>query len=464
MEIFNFLNENNINYVVWKNSNLINEFFEGKENLDILIDYDEDELDSIFLSYGWIEIKKVTINHERIKHYYFLAEEKRLHIHIYFDLITGDSIAKDYVFNKDLIIKNFFYDKKYRIKILDYDIQKYLFFIRLIIKNSSFFGYFLFKRQLRYFHDEFIFLNHHSKKIKNVYDFPNKLLNKINELSLKNIFIPNLLSIKLFLYLIKKNRRINFFHKNFIIVQAILKNIFFKKILKKKDKLLNSKFVAIIGPDGSGKSTLVKYMKNYFNFLDIKTYHIAKPYPYLILLLIIYYKKYIKKNNNIKINGLELTDKNNNIIFLLKSIFLAFLRYRVSKKIQKDLKKGNLVISDRYISNKVGDINGPRIIRNDNFMVCIFSKIENYFYSNIHICEFAVILNASLEVCLKRNKNRIKPINKNSDEITNRYNLFTKSNFKVKNKFFLDNNIPYNILKTKFFITMLKILCHNPKT
>ena len=46
MEIFNFLNENNINYVVWKNSNLINEFFEGRENLDILIDYDEDELDS----------------------------------------------------------------------------------------------------------------------------------------------------------------------------------------------------------------------------------------------------------------------------------------------------------------------------------------------------------------------------------------------------------------------------------
>ncbi|MDC0624897.1 hypothetical protein OAP76_04445, partial [Alphaproteobacteria bacterium] len=85
MEIFNFLNENNINYVVWKNSNLINEFFEGRENLDILIDYDEDELDSIFLSHGWIEIKKVTINHERIKHYYFLAEEKRFHIHIYFD-------------------------------------------------------------------------------------------------------------------------------------------------------------------------------------------------------------------------------------------------------------------------------------------------------------------------------------------------------------------------------------------
>ncbi|MDC0624479.1 hypothetical protein OAP76_02325, partial [Alphaproteobacteria bacterium] len=264
--------------------------------------------------------------------------------------------------------------------------------------------------------------------------------------------------------LIKKNRRINFFHKNLIIVQAILKNLFFKKVLKKKDKLLKSKFVAIIGPDGSGKSTLIRYMKNYFNFLDIKTYHIAKPYPYLILLLIIYYKKFIKKNNNIKINGLELTDKNNNIIFLLKSIFLAFLRYRVSKKIQKDLKKGYLVISDRYISNKVGDINGPRIICNDNFMVCIFSKIENYFYSNIHICEFAIILNASLEVCLKRNKNRIKPINKNSDEITNRYNLFSKSNFRVKNKFFLDNNIPYSILKTKFFIIMLKILCHNPKT
>ena len=37
MNILNFLDLNNIRYVVWKNSNLINDFFAGKENLDLLI-------------------------------------------------------------------------------------------------------------------------------------------------------------------------------------------------------------------------------------------------------------------------------------------------------------------------------------------------------------------------------------------------------------------------------------------
>ena len=35
INFFDDLNSENINYVVWKNTNLIKQFYEGKENLDI---------------------------------------------------------------------------------------------------------------------------------------------------------------------------------------------------------------------------------------------------------------------------------------------------------------------------------------------------------------------------------------------------------------------------------------------
>ena len=37
INLFDDLNSEQINYVVWKNTNLINQFFEGTENIDIFI-------------------------------------------------------------------------------------------------------------------------------------------------------------------------------------------------------------------------------------------------------------------------------------------------------------------------------------------------------------------------------------------------------------------------------------------
>lgn len=459
MELFFYLNKKKIKYVVWKNSNLIDKFFEGKENLDILIDYNEDELDKILSSFKWVEFKNLTINHKKIKHYYLLMQDRILHIHLYFDLITGDSLSKDYIFDKDVLFEHFFYDKKYNIKILNYDIQKFLFFVRLIIKNSSIFGYLLYRKQIDYYQQEFIFLNQSSKKISNIYFLPSKLINMINKHSSDEIFIPSFIELFIYCLKIRKYRRINFLHKNYIILIAIIKNIFLKKIFKRKMTLKNSKIISIVGPDGSGKSTLIKYLYDYFNFTNVRIYNIAKPYPIIIIKLVILYKNFfINKNQFIdKKKNIDLNNKNT-IFFLLKSVILSFLRYRISIKMKKDLNKGYLIFCNRYISVNLGDINGPRIITKNNFLETLFGSIEKYFYKKIFTCDYEVRLNADIKTCLSRNENRNKDIKKNANEIIDRYNLFLKSYFKTNKIFIIENNNSFESAKIDILNTINEIL------
>ena len=461
MEILNFLELNNIRYVVWKNSNLINDFFKGKENLDLLIDTNPDKVDEIFLSNGWFELKSLTYNQDNIKHYYYLYNGKLLHIHIYFELFTGDSIAKEFFFDKSKLFDNFFIDEKYKIRILNINIQKYLFFLRVIIKNSSIFGILLFLRQKKLYLKEHIYLNNLDKNIFHIYQLPKNLIDRMNSNSIKNIYVPNYFLCIYYCYQIRRCKRFNFLKKNLIIIFSIINNILNKKLFKRKQYLNKGKLICLVGPDGSGKSTLINHISQKYNFIAIKRYNISKPYPKIFIKLVILYKNSIfniKKNNDS--NKMK---RKSSLIFLLKSIILAYFKLQISKKINKDIDNGYLVLCDRYISKNIGDINGPRIINGKGVIENFFSKIELHFYNLISNYNFQIKLDLSLKNCLYRNQNRLKDVTKNDEEIKDRYLLYDKSFFESNVLFVLDNNISLELTKEKIISTVNKILCYNSK-
>ena len=97
LNIFKDLNANKVEYVVWKNTNLIDNFFLGKENLDIHIHNNHHEKFKFLIKKNnWIEAKSTSNNFQEIKHYLFFEHNKILHIHAYFKLFTGNSISKNY--------------------------------------------------------------------------------------------------------------------------------------------------------------------------------------------------------------------------------------------------------------------------------------------------------------------------------------------------------------------------------
>ena len=156
VKIFDDLKENNVKYFVWKNSNLIEEFFDGRENLDLFIHQNDHEKFRILIKRNnWIEAKSTSNNISEIKHYLFFEHDKILHIHAYFKLYTGNSISKNYDLTKFLdYFQNIHFDDKYNMWILNYNLQLKLLEIRILLKKKSILGKYLLLREKKYYREE----------------------------------------------------------------------------------------------------------------------------------------------------------------------------------------------------------------------------------------------------------------------------------------------------------------------
>tara|TARA_B110000037_G_C17109742_1_gene501350 strand:- start:777 stop:2174 length:1398 start_codon:yes stop_codon:yes gene_type:complete len=439
INIFDDLNTEKVNYVVWKNSNIIDNFFNGEENLDIYIHKDDHERFQ-FLSKknNWIEVKSTSNNFKEIKHYLFFAPNKILHIHAYFKLFTGNSISKNYDLSTFVnYFQNKHFDNRYRIWILNYDIQLLLFKIRIAIKRRSLLGRFLLLREKNNYKKEISYIKNN---IQTKNTNPKLDLININFLT-TNLADKKYVNNDYLLNSVKSFKRVNLF-QTFIHELLFLGNIFIQKLFKlKKFKFNKNQIIFISGPDSSGKTTITNDLKNLFKrHFKTKVFSIGKPYP------VFFIKTLIKKNyfQNKKISINHLTNKNidPSYLRLLKNINLAIFRYIYSLNIFYFNQSTSIIILDRYLSENVGDVNGPRtIITNKGSSIKkIFSTIEIYFYKKTKFINHEYQIITDLENCLERNRKRYKAVKKNDDEIIKRFKKYNKSNFKSKEKFMIDNN------------------------
>ena len=137
--------------------------------------------------------------------------EKIYHIHVYFKLITGNTISKNYDFSnlKDYF-KNKIYDEKNNLWLMDYDLQLELFKIRLACKNQSLLGKLLIKKDLNNYINELNLLtkkskNNNSNIIFNVEIDKDKLkfINKKNENKILNYILKYKRILNFLLYFMK---------------------------------------------------------------------------------------------------------------------------------------------------------------------------------------------------------------------------------------------------------------------
>lgn len=434
INIFHDLNNEKIKYVVWKNTNIINKFFDGEENLDIYIHEDHHERFRFLLKKNnWIEARSTSNNFDQIKHYLFFDYDKVLHIHAYYKLFTGNSISKNY----DLTtFTNYFenkhYDSKYNIWILNYDIQLLLFNIRLTIKKKSLLGRYLISREKNYYDEE--------------------ILNILNNIKFKKNYKNETELVKS----IKKFKRLSSF-KTFLSEILFLKNIFFQKLFKLKKFKLNKRYIIFLsGPDSSGKTSLtndLKYLiKNHFK---TKIFSIGKPYPNFLIKMLIK-KKFFKKEATANFLSKNLETS---YLKLLKNINRAIFRYIYSINIFYFNKNSSIIILDRYVSQIVGHINGPRSIINykSSSIKKFLSNVEIFFYKKTNFIDHEYKILTNLNNCLIRNNKRYKAVKKSDYEITKRFTNYNNSIFKSKKIFKIDNNSD----KKTAFLNLLNIISKN---
>ena len=97
--IFDILNSNDINYIVWKDIYNVKEFFSGDSELDILLDFDhKKKFEQILFSNGFVSLQVYSPLEKGIEHYIKYSNGKYFHLHVYYNLITGNHFVKEFEF------------------------------------------------------------------------------------------------------------------------------------------------------------------------------------------------------------------------------------------------------------------------------------------------------------------------------------------------------------------------------
>ncbi len=437
------------NYVSWKNNHQVSLSLRGESDLDVYIPENSKKLFfQILKDNNWISVINPIAHFTDVYHFYTIDENlKNYHLHVYFEIITGESWLKEFKFPiGDFLLQNKIMDDN-GIYILNNKAQSFLFVLRHFLKGASFSSRLLYKKEIDSYQKEwdlckdefdgaifqdFINLNRHFENsgLKDKIELPN-IKNAIEVRQELNRFLR-----------IPKHKLTYYRIKNFSV--RLL-----NKVFAKKKKILPENGVVLVfsGADGVGKSTMSESISDSFKkFLTVKNVQLGRPQSKFVELL----RKLISKNK--QTHSIGKIDSSSPKITLKKSlsaVYLAYLRHKMANKALAYKNKNYLVISDRWPTLEYNKMNGHKLdINHQNILYKKLAKIENTYYKKIVQCDLCIILTVPTEIAVLRNNNRIKEGKETDEEIIERHQQNAKHQPISKKNIRFDNN---GDLKSKRF-------------
>lgn len=452
-KFFEALKTRNISFCNWKGSNNLTEYFAGKGDIDLFvpISYKKD-FKKIAEEFGFRCLTSYQANHPYIEHFFAIDEVSLefIHLHVYFKIVTGEHISKNYIIPLDeYLVRNVKHNLV--VPTLKNKAKLNVFLIRYYLKIGSILGLFQYFRELDKYNNEWnsLDLSEENEPIQDIGLTKEVVDDMRRAYEHSGLFSQLILSIKI-KSLFKNYKRKSFFeHQLFNI-----KNIgvrFINKLLLKRKKFLDPGFViGICGLDGSGKSTLVKKLKEKFSTACcVKVIHLGRPSPSSATLLISPMINVFSQLRRLKVSPNDYKGKpQNNDISLLQAIryvILAYDRKKASIRAHKIKEKGYIVICDRYPGIMNGKMDSPKIphISSSGCVYKYLHKKENQLYNSIKAAEIIFHLSVPLEVSIQRNNQREKFGKETDSEIRDRYVRNKDAVFLGKNYNFVDATPPF---------------------
>ena len=414
------LDKKNIAYVSWKNNHQLQSVMLGNGDIDLFVPLDDRlKFIDVCKANSWIEVINPVANYPWVSHFYILGDNCEIfHLHVYFKLITGDTWIKEYSIPLDSwLIENRVWNSYFDIWVLNNSSQAYLFLVRHLLKCGSFSGRLLYKRELESYKKEWEVCSNGivqkeikgpinlSRYIDGTRAFGKKLqLPKISSaLSFRLSFLPYL-----------RYRAISLPFRRFLSFLLRLNNKFF---LKQK-KMLPEKglTVAISGVDGSGKTTMLEEVDKVFGqFLTIDRFHLGRPQGKVVEFI---WRTLGNKSENSSMPGTSKITTPSSRVKSVNGVILAFLRYRKASLVINRARRGGLMLTDRWPTDEIGKMDGPRIILGENsgWVQHLCKRLESWAYANMPQADVCYFFEVPIEVATERNRSRIKE-NKETDEM-----------------------------------------------
>jgi thymidylate kinase len=415
----------NIEYVSWKNNHQLSLVFSGRSDLDIFIHGSDYETIRIIMNEaGWLETFNPVANFKNVYHFQILEPTGTVwHIHVYLSLITGESWLKEYDLPLgDWLIANRIWCKDLEIWILNSNAQAYVFYIRHLLKNGSFFSRLLYHRELKDYRDEFNYCDYDTD-IEAI-NFPIRIdnfSNKLKRLSSK-FYLPFPIQSIWFRLSLLRYMRFSLFSlpiRRIIAFSLRLKNKLFSR--QKKLVAKSGMAVCLTGGDGSGKSTLITELSATFGqFLTVKNYHLGRPQGPVIEAVLKLFTSLRGQSKGPKAS-VEAHSASN--IRAIKACVLALMRFHQARKVLRDASEGNLVLVDRWPTLALGKMDGPKIsaAQSANYFIRWCRRLEIWAYSKIPEVDLCIVLTVPVSVAVARNTARFKKDKETEKEIVARH-------------------------------------------
>lgn len=457
-DLFTNLHSEVIPFCHWKGYGELEKNLKGEGDLDLFIPLEyKDKFEMIAEQSSFRKLKSFQASHQFIEHYYgFDSKTKKFaHLHVYYKIVTGEHISKNYIFP----LEKYIFESTTQeglLPSLTFNAKQNIFLIRYFIKIGSLLGILQYLRERKKYLKEWNIIqgNNTPECIPD--------LNITEEMSheMKKIFESSSLFRKVFysLYLkrVLQGFRRRSFIRHFFYQYESLNIRFLNKFFMKRKKLFDpGSVIAICGLDGSGKSTLVKELELTFSKdFSVKVLHLGRPSSNLLTFMPNLLIKSFNVVRRLRVNEIKAnkTDKSSlSILLALRAFCLAYDRKIESLKAHNLSRKGYLVICDRYPGLTVGKMDSPRIPfdKTRNCLYQFLYKKENLFYTTMQSADQLFHLSVPLEVALERNAKRTKFGKETEAELRIRFSENEGAQFLGERYFSIDSTTPFEEVKSE---------------
>ena len=412
--LLNEFHDHGIRYCHWKGNEHIGASMVGDSDLDILFDErQKKELELILNRLGFKEFKAIKQKQEKDVVDFInldLSSGKMVHLHTYFKLTVGKLYLREFQINlEELALRSRIYNETFNIYCISPTLELLILFFKeaLSLRRRDFFKRILLQnvqcseKKLREYqwlkqktsHQEIeeiikdVCINHHHINKLVTGEFTDKQLQKLAHYikgeRIVNRLYPKLASIQ------------RLYREATVLVSRVLVNYLSNPILTKRSNPRGGIIVAVIGADGSGKSTVIANLQDTFRQkLDVCKIYFGRGNGEMSFVrrILLFAKKIAlplkdPQRGSVAIQGTAIPKKGfiTDVYRCIEALLVAYEKRRNLSLMRSAKKKGMLVICDRFPQNQIMSYNdGPLLYylsKSRNPIFRFFSRIESQVYA-----------------------------------------------------------------------------------